>query len=158
MVFGKLETVPEDWKNISHVVNKHVVKTTKLSKLNTKLNSLNAKIFWCDFFNSHKNTYKQSFEKKIEDADNKITDFMGLVTTTVFNTKINEVEKKILDTSGFVSPTVLNTKIVLLENKIPNFSNLAKKTDHNAKISGIKKKIILLTIIIKLRVKYMMQR
>ena len=42
------------------------------------------------------NTDKQNLEKKIGDADQKIPDTSGLVTTTVLNTKVNEVENKFL--------------------------------------------------------------
>ena len=67
-------------------------------------------------------TDKQNLEKKIRDADKKIPDTSGLVTTTVLKTKISEVENKIPDTSSLVTTTVSNTKIGEVENKILDHS------------------------------------
>ena len=55
-------------------------------------------------------TYKQNLEK-IGDADKKIPDRNGLLTTTVLNTKIGEVENKIPCVSGFVKKTDYDAKI-----------------------------------------------
>ena len=43
--FGKLRAVFIDFKKISDVVNKKVFKSTKLNKINSKLYSLENKIF-----------------------------------------------------------------------------------------------------------------
>ena len=40
---------------------------------------------------------KQILEKKIEDADKKITEFSGLVTVNLLKTKISEFENKLPD-------------------------------------------------------------
>ena len=53
---------------------------------------------------------------------------------------IGEAESKIPDTSGLVTTTFLNTKTEEVENKIPDNSGLVKKTDSIAKISIIKEK------------------
>ena len=47
---------------------------------------------------------------KIGEADNKIPDAGGLMTSVVFDTKIEEVQKKIPDVSSLVTTIVLNTK------------------------------------------------
>ena len=41
---GKLKTVPIDLKDLSSLVSKEVVKSTKFNKLKTKLNNLEKKI------------------------------------------------------------------------------------------------------------------
>ena len=41
---SKLKTIPIELKNVSDTVNKEVFKSTKLSKLNIKVNSLQNKI------------------------------------------------------------------------------------------------------------------
>lgn len=43
------------------------------------------------------NAVKQILEKKIEDADKKITEFSGLVTVNLLKTKISEFENKLPD-------------------------------------------------------------
>lgn len=43
------------------------------------------------------NAVKQILEKKIEDADKKITEFGGLVTVNLLKTKISEFENKLPD-------------------------------------------------------------
>ena len=43
------------------------------------------------------NAVKQILEKKIEDADKKITEFSGLVTVNILKTKISEFENKLPD-------------------------------------------------------------
>ena len=44
------------------------------------------------------NAVKQILEKKIEDADKKMTEFSGLVTVNLLKTKISEFENKLPDT------------------------------------------------------------
>ena len=48
--------------------------------------------------------------------------------------KIRDANKKISDISGSVTATVLNTKLSEIENKIPFVSDLDKKIDNNSKI------------------------
>ena len=98
------------------------------------------------------------------DADKKIPDTNGLVTTTVLNTKIIEVENKIPDPSSLVATTVLNKKIKEVQNKIPGHAkyittqefnklttnilaarlkqaNLVSKTDFDDKLRSFNRKI-----------------
>ena len=58
---------------------------------------------------------------KIGEADNKIPDAGGLMTSVVFDTKIEEVKKKIPDVSSLVTTIALNTKIGEVENEIPDY-------------------------------------
>ena len=103
-------------------------------------------------------TDKTKFAEKIEDVDKKISDVSGLVTTVVVNIKIGEVENKIPGTSGLVTTTVLNSNIGEVGNKIPDICDLVKKTDYKAKISDIEREYFTTSIIINLRVTYLMQR
>ena len=54
--------------------------------------------------------------------------------------KIRDANKKISDISVSVTATVLNTKLSEIENKIPYVSDLVKKTDNNSKIWNNTKK------------------
>ena len=56
------------------------------------------------------NTDKQIYRRKLEMLIKKVSDTIGLVTTTVLNIKISEVESKGPDTSGLMTNTALNTK------------------------------------------------
>ena len=40
---GKIEIVPVDWKKLSAIVSKEIMKNTKVNKLNTKVNNLEKK-------------------------------------------------------------------------------------------------------------------
>ena len=79
----------------------------------------------------HNSTLNNSVEKKIGDADKKVPDASGLVTTTVLNSKISKVKNKIPNTSNLVITTVLNTKINKVGNKIPNNSKYINIQDIN---------------------------
>ena len=110
---GKLNTVTVDFKKISGVESKEVVKTTVYNKLKTKVNNLEGKI--PDTTNliqaNQYNTDKQNLEIKVADVGKKYLTF----------------DKKILDVTGLVNTTtVLNTKITVVENKMPRVSNLVK--------------------------------
>ena len=53
------------------------------------------------------NAVKQILEKKIEDADKKITEFSGLVTVNLLKTKISEFENKLPDNRALELPLFL---------------------------------------------------
>ena len=48
------------------------------------------------------------------DADKKLLDISGLVTTSVLNTKNGEVVNKILDTSGLIKKQIITPKYLTL--------------------------------------------
>ena len=54
------------------------------------------------------NTDKQKLEKKNGDANKKISDTAGLVTTAILNTKINEVENKFFDHAKYITNQKFN--------------------------------------------------
>ena len=116
-----------------------MLKTTKRSKLNTKVNNLEKKI--PDATNlihiNQYNTDKKVWKKR--DLDKKIPEVSGLVTTTVLNARIGDVEKRKPDNSSLVTPTVFDTKIGEVRNKILGVSGLVKKTDYSDKITDIEK-------------------
>ena len=90
--FGKVKSVPVDLKKVSNLVEKEVIKNTKFSTLNTKVNRSEKKIYDATtliHINQY-NTDEQNLEKKIGDVDKKMPDTSGLVTTTFSNTKISE--------------------------------------------------------------------
>ena len=70
---GKLKTGPIDLKKLSDVVNKEVVKNTKLNKINTKVNKLDKKMSEATtLININQcKAGKQNLEKKIGDVDKK---------------------------------------------------------------------------------------
>ena len=73
-----MKTVPIDLKKFSGVVNKEVVKNTKFSKLNTKVNKLERKVpdtTTLIHINQY-NTDKQTLEKNIGDVDQKYQTLM----------------------------------------------------------------------------------
>ena len=116
----KFETVLVDLKKISDAVSKEVVKSTKFSKLDTKVYYLESKI--PDSFTLvetliYTAQMNKIWRKKLKMLM-KIPHVSGLVITTILNTKIAEAEKKILDSSGLVTTTVFKSKIVEVENKI----------------------------------------
>ena len=55
------------------------------------------------------------------------------------NTKSSEAENKISDVSGLVT-TLCNTKTGEVENKIPDITSLNKKADYNTKIKDMEVK------------------
>ena len=55
----------------------------------------------------------------------------------IYNAKIENIEDKIPDITNLATKTALNA----VEIKIPSVNNLVKKTDYNAKIEEIEKKI-----------------
>ena len=71
----KLKTVPVDLKKLSDVVDNEVVKNTKFSTLNTKLNNLENKILNATtlIHINQCNTDNQNLGKRIGDVDEKST-------------------------------------------------------------------------------------
>ena len=67
---------------------------------------------------------KTSYNTKITELENKISDTSSLVKKTDYNTKITEIESKIPDINNLATKNALTT----VENKIPNINNLATKT------------------------------
>ena len=70
-------------------------------------------------------------EKKIGDADKKIPDTSGLVTTSVLNTKIGELENKIPNTSNLMTTSILNIKLSEADKKIPDNSKYILTQEFN---------------------------
>ena len=82
------------------------------------------------------NLYKLGLEKKINDADIKISHTSGLVKKTDYDAKITVIEGKTLNVTGLVTATSVNS----VKNKISDVSNLSKKTDYDSKILDIESK------------------
>ena len=68
----KLKTVPIDFKKLSDVMDKKVVKNTKFNKLNTEVNNLEKKTTTLIHINKY-NKDRQSLKKKTGDFDKKNT-------------------------------------------------------------------------------------
>ena len=66
--------------------------------------------------------------------------------------------EKILGITGLATTTVINAKFCGVENKISDATELDKEVDYDTKIKTLKENTSLLLIIIKLRVKHLMQR
>ena len=130
---GKLNIVPTDLSKISNVVNNDVVKKTVYDKLVTKVNAINSSKF---VLKTQCDTDKSGLEKKINDANKKISDISGLVKKSDYYAKVSEIEGKIL--SIFVLATT--TTLTAVGKKILNVSNVVKKTDYDAKTSVIEGK------------------
>ena len=120
-----MKTVPVDSSKLSNVVKSEVVKKTVCDKLITKVNNIDTSGF---VLKTKYNTVKSDLEKKISDADKKITDNSGLVKKTDYNANITEREGKISSISGLATTTALTA----VENKIPDVNNLVNKTDYDA--------------------------
>ena len=111
---GKLKTVPIYLKKLSDVVNKQVVKNTKLNTLKTKENNLEKKfpeantLIHINQYQTDKQNLKKKLKEKKEKKMLKKTNTIGLVITTVLNTNTNCLVKK----------TYYHTKICEIEKKI----------------------------------------
>ena len=53
MLVNWMRTAPVDFKKLSDVVDRKVVKNTKFNTPKTKVNNLEKKKSWFDYFNSH---------------------------------------------------------------------------------------------------------
>ena len=93
------------------MVDNEVVKNTRFITLKTKVNNLEKKIpdaTTLIHINQY-NTDKQYSEEKIGDVDKKkISDAIGLVTSTVLKTKISEVENKIPNHAEYITTQKFN--------------------------------------------------
>ena len=76
---NKLNTVPADLSKFSNIVNIDIAKNTEYDKLVTKVSTIHSSIF---VLKTQYNTDKSGLEKKIDDADKKISDTSGLVKNT----------------------------------------------------------------------------
>ena len=110
------------------MVNNEVVKETVYDKFVAKVNATDNS---CIALKTQYNTDKSDLEKKINDADNKITDTSELVKKTDYSSKISEIESTIHSITGLATTAALTAVI----NKIPDVSNLVEKTYYDAKIS-----------------------
>ena len=68
-------------------------------------------------------------EKKVSDADKKISDNIGLAKKRDYNAKISEIIVKIPNIAGLATDTALTAA----ENKMPDISSLVKKKSNNKK-------------------------
>ena len=100
----------------------------------TKVNNINTTGF---VLKTKYDTDKSDLEKKISEAEKKISDTSGLVKKTDFNSKITEIESRI----SSISDLVTNSALAATENKIPDVSNLVLRTDYNTEISEIENKV-----------------
>ena len=126
---GKLTFFFIDLINVSAVVSKEVLKSTKFSTLSTKENNLENKspdaTTLIDIYQYNEN--KKKLERIKLEMLTKKTDVSGLLTNPLLNVKISKIQKKIVDESGSVTITVLNLQIGEAENKTPDLSGLVKK-------------------------------
>ena len=74
-------------------------------------------------------TAKLDLEKKVSDADKKISDNIGLAKKRDYNAKISEIIVKIPNIAGLATDTALTAA----ENKMPDISSLVKKKSNNKK-------------------------
>ena len=116
----KLKNIPVDLTKLNNVVNNDVIKKNLYDKLVIKVNAIDTGVF---VLKTQYDTDKSGLEKKINDADKKISDTSGLVKKTDYNAKISGIEGKIPSTAGLATTAALPA----VENKIPSISNLAKK-------------------------------
>ena len=72
---------------LSNVVNNNVFKKTEYDKLVAKVNAIDTSGF---FLKTQDDTDKSNLEKKLNDADKKISDIIGLVKKTDYNSEINQ--------------------------------------------------------------------
>ena len=92
------------------------------------------------------NTDKSYLEKKIRDADKKISNISEVIRKVDNNTKINEIENKLPSTAGLAT----NAALTAVENKIPDVSILSKKKIIMQKYQTLKINILLWLITIHL--------
>ena len=83
------------------------------------------------------NTDKSDLEKKISDADRKMSNTNDPAKKTDLNPKTAERESKIPNITGLAP----NSALTAVENKIPDVSNLVKKTNCDTKIREIENKV-----------------
>ena len=120
--------------SLKTVVKNDVVKKTIYDKLVAKVNNIDTTEF---VLNTKYETDKSDLQKKISDADKKISDTINLVEKKDLNVKVSEIESKILNITGLAT----NSALIAVENKILDVSSLTKKTDYDAKILDIEKKV-----------------
>ena len=82
-----------------------------------------SKKWWC---------YKDSYNAKIKDIEDKIPDITNLVSNTTLNAKINVVKNEIPSIINLVTSNTVNAKINEVKNKIHNITNLATSTAFTA--------------------------
>ena len=80
---------------------------------------------------------KTKYDADKTELEKRISDTIGLVKKTDYNTKIMGIEGKIPDVSSLATKTALTT----VENKILSVSSVVKKTDYNTKITEIENKL-----------------
>ena len=143
----RLKNVSVNLFKLNNVVDNAVVKKTMYYKFFTKVNAIDTSRF---LLKTQYNNDNSGLEKKIGDANKKISDTSGLVKKTDNNTMITEIEGKIPSITGLATTAVLNA----IENKIINVSNIVKK-NCGAKILDIESKYFTTSdylIIINLRI------
>ena len=88
----KLAPVPNDFAKLSNVVTNDIVKKTLHDKLVEKVNNIDTTGF---VLKTTYDTDKSDLEKKINDADKKISVTSNLAKKTDLNAEITEIENKI---------------------------------------------------------------
>ena len=72
---------------LSNVVNNNVFKKTEYDELVAKVNAIDTNGF---LLKTQDDIDKSNLEKKLNDAGKKISDFIGLVKKTDYNSEINQ--------------------------------------------------------------------
>ena len=106
-----MRTVSVDFKKLSDVVNRKVVKNTKFNTPKTKVNNLEKK-------NPDSTTLLWISELEVS----------GLVTTTILNIKISEIENKIPNISDLIKKEDQHAEISDIEGKYFTTSDYNKFT------------------------------
>ena len=106
-----MRTVSLDFKKLSDVVNRKVVKNTKFNTPKTKVNNLEKK-------NPDSTTLLWISELEVS----------GLVTTTILNIKISEIENKIPNISDLIKKEDQHAEISDIEEKYFTTSDYNKFT------------------------------
>ena len=106
-----MRTVSVDFKKLSDVVNRKVVKNTKFNTPKTKVNNLEKK-------NPDSTTLLWISELEVS----------GLVTTTILNIKISEIENKIPNISDLIKKEDQHAEISDIEGKYVTTSDYNKFT------------------------------
>ena len=88
---GKLKSLPVDLSKLGNVVNNDVVKKNVYDKLVAKINNIDSSGF---VLKTKYQIDKSDLEKKISDANKKISDTCGLIKKSDYHSKISEIESK----------------------------------------------------------------
>ena len=109
--------VPVDFKKVSNVAKKEVVKKAVYDELAKVVTAID----------TNKLVKKTGCNAKINEIEDKIPSVSYLVKKSDYNAKINEIKSEIPSVSDLVKKANYYAKIHEINGKIPNVSDLVKK-------------------------------